>query len=303
MVFAIQQLIHLGALPQVAGTFASLAIGGQGRVKGAVIGLQLARQPGDGFMHHPGEVIFAGQGPGFGVEPQQLGIVGQGLLEMRSFPAVVAAIAEEAASELVVEAAGGHAAQAVERNLPGFAPFRQAGCTQQQLQLGTVSEFRGVAKAAVQGIVAAQQIGDFARYRLLRREVCGVCLGMLQAMAQLTEQGLRLGFDLWALVAPGVSELLQGFGKAGVGQQWRGWKIGAGMKGNPGWGEEDTQWPAALVVAQQQAGALVDAVEVWPLFAVDEDADEMAVEQLGLHRVGKAGPPHALAGMAGAVTD
>src|SRR3546814_5060005 len=104
------------AIPDVKASFLTLAIGIQRRVVTTVGRAHLSLQPTGNCLGSGAVMRLATQCRGPGVQRQQQCAVVQHFFEMRDFPARIDAVAAEAARELIVDAALGHAHQAVQRS-------------------------------------------------------------------------------------------------------------------------------------------------------------------------------------------
>ena len=99
-----ERLHELGRGPGVVLALDALTVRVQGRREAALGGAQLADHEVRGLARHP----LPQRAAPAGVEPEQLGVVVEHLLEVRHHPAGVHRVAREAAAELVVEPAAGH---------------------------------------------------------------------------------------------------------------------------------------------------------------------------------------------------
>jgi len=91
---------------------------------------------------------------GVQIQLSQLRIVVEHLLEMRHQPFGIDGVAREAAAQLIVDTAGGHAIARVEHHADGLAVVEPFGVAQECLGLAGLRKFRGAAKAAVAGSYA-----------------------------------------------------------------------------------------------------------------------------------------------------
>ena len=136
-----------------------------------VVGRQLA----DHVVERPDRdraiALVAGERPGVQVDPRELRVVVQHLLEMRHEPAGVGRVAVEAAAELVAQAAVGHR---VERPPGDGQRPRIAGrhvAAEQELDGHRLRELRRPAPAAVRGVERGLDGGGRAVEQLGRRVV------------------------------------------------------------------------------------------------------------------------------------
>jgi len=240
------------------------------------------------------------------VQRQQLRVVVEHLLEVRDRPGAVDAVAEEAAVEMVAQAAQRHLLQReVQRVVQLTAPF-QVAALGHGLQQRRLRKLGSAAEAAVDRVVAAVSLlGDFLDQGLqaVAVERAGLAARLLE-VAQGLQQAVVLAADLVAVVAePGV-HLLQHLAE--------GWhtvapfpgEIGAGVKWNlPHGVEEHGQRPAAAAPRQHLVRQLVDAVEVGALLAVHLYIDVKRVHQRGGGLVLERLVRHDVAPVTGAVAD
>ena len=119
--------------PEKEAALLPLALGVGGGVEAALGGGQIPQHEVQGAARHPLQLRVAGESPGGGIDPRELGLVVEHLLEVGHQPVVVDGITVEAAPHLVVDAAPGHGAQGEEcRGLrppgpDGAGPGRAAG--------------------------------------------------------------------------------------------------------------------------------------------------------------------------------
>ena len=201
-------------------------------------------------------------------------------------PDLVDGVAVEAAGEMVVDSALGHAAEGEREVLAGgrrVGGVRIKSLAEDQLEVGGLGELGRAAEAAVLLVAALQQLrggaaadcgGGFAR--LLR--------GQFDAQVEVLGELVGLLLDLRALLAPGARDAAQHIGPAGhPGAPLRG-EVGAAEKGPAIGRAEDVERPAAVPVDQLDR-LHVDVVDVGALLAIDFDAHNELVLQGGDLRV------------------
>ena len=106
-----------------------------------------------------GEQRIAARLPGIGIESEQRAVVVEHFLEMRDLPALVHAVTAEAATELIMDAAFGHADQGRQGGVAGnviFPAVAAIGPSQQERQIAGMRELGRTAEAAMTGIETAQ---------------------------------------------------------------------------------------------------------------------------------------------------
>ena len=128
--------------PDVELALDALAVGIQGRREAALVLAQLAHRPVERLLAHAPEQRLLRHLERVQVRPRQQRVVVEHLLEVRHEPAGVDGVAREAAADLVVDAAGGHPAQGLQRH-------RDLAARQQELDHRGRGELRRPAPAAV----------------------------------------------------------------------------------------------------------------------------------------------------------
>ncbi len=183
------------------------------------------------------------------------------------------------------------------------------GLAQRHVHEGGLGELRRAAEAAPLGVEPrgqlghrrGQQVGHLAPQPVEQRGPVRTGLdGRAGGDGPGQLVGLRL--DLGAAVVPDVADGTQHGGERGAPRQVPGREVGTAEERAPVGGEEDAHRPAAR--AGHGLDRLhVDGVDVGALLAVDLDADEAGVEQLGHHRVLEGLVCHDVAPVAGRVPD
>jgi hypothetical protein len=206
----------------------------------------------------------------------------------------------EAAAELIVHAALGHVVERGASHGESVVVVESAGEAQQQANFHRVREFRRVAETAVGRVEAAREFpaGVFenvgAKLPGRRRQV----QGRLQMLGQMA----GLFVDDLALVLPCLGDVQEQPPKRWQAVAVIGREIGAAVEGFAIGRQEHRHRPAAALCQNLHRGH-VDLVEIGPFFAIDFDADEMLVENLGRFRVLEALVLHDVAPMARRVAD
>ena len=217
-------------------------------------------------------------------------------------PALVHAVAAEAAAELVEDAAPGHVVEGGECHVPRPGLAAGAMAPQQQEQVLGAGKLGGLAEAAVVGVEGLGQ-AIHRRIQGRRGERPRIHPGGRQALPQGRAQLAVLVGDLPALVPEGVADALHQFPKrrqavaGGLGE------VGAAEEGRAVRCEEHGQGPAARAAREHLVGQLVDLVQVGPFLPVHLDADEQAVHE-GRHVLVLEGfMGHDMAPVAGGIAD
>ena len=127
----------------------------------ALRGLHFAHGPGRRGFRDAGKQGFPAPRPGVRAKTQQRAVVVEHFLEVGNFPALIDAVAAEAAPDLVEDAAFAHPAQRGQRHVAGGLAFPR----QQEAEVGRMRELRRAAEAAMHGIEGARQHGLGRRQR------------------------------------------------------------------------------------------------------------------------------------------
>ncbi len=287
---AAQHTVHLAGGPDMELAFDTLGIGvlrrcegrrGRGRV-------HLAQEVPEDVLGDEAQPLVAGQTEGAGIDPRELRVVVQHLLEVRHMPALVRRVAGETAADMVVDAARGHVLQGRDQQGAGlFVATRGQG--QQVLQQRRLRELGRVAETAVARVEAARQLIDGAAMHIVGRRTrrgCGVA-------AQVLDERLRLLLEVAAPLQPRLAHGGQHLGKARHARARPRREVGAAEERRALRREEHVHRPAAMA-AQGLQRAHVDMIDIGQLLAVDLDRDEalgelprdgLVLEALALHHV------------------
>ena len=286
----------------------AFGVGVEARREATARELQVADHPVGRLGRDFREQRLAGRDRGLRIDREQRAVVVEHLLEVRDHPPGVDRIAAEAAAELVVETALGHARQ------------RQRGHVE-RLQVGL-----GVAGG---GVPVAQQPLEGRCRRKLRRaaeatEVAvearlelAACLAQRQLVECQSAVGRRgrdgveglpqrrvLLADLGTALAVVLRDAAQDLAERRQAVACVLREISAAEKRHlVAGGQEHGQWPAAAALRQQLVRELVDAVEVGPLLAVHLHVDEQLVHQRRGRLVLEGLVRHDVAPVAGGVAD
>src|ERR1700716_53204 len=274
---------YLAAIPRVELALVTLRVGIEARVVAALGGLHLAHRPRGGLERHARiERIAAGERR-LRVGRQQRAVVVQHLLEVRDHPGLIDRVTAEAASQLIVDPAFGHAAQRERRHVERLQVGLRRGdartpVTQQPLDGQRVRKFWRAAKAAVTGIEAARQLRAAALER--RSAEFGVARGRWRIeLGECRHQRVVLRAQLRGMIAIVSGDALQDVPER--------WQPVARLLREVGAAEERPlvivrqehgERPAAAALREHLLRDLVDAVDVGTLLAIDFDIDEQLVE-------------------------
>ena len=233
-----------------------------------------------------------------GVDLQQQAVVVEHLLEVGHLPLAVGRVAVEAAAQLVVDAAPGHVVEGGVEHLAGLRLGRRQ--LQQQKEIRRGGELRRPAEAAPLAVEAgAEPVEGGADHRPPRRPVArGAAL--LQRPPHVRGHLVDLLEHVLPAVGPGLGDPTQHRGEAGAAVAVVGGEVGAGVERLEVRRQEHRVGPPPLA-GEHLGRRHVDLVEVGAFLAVDLDADEAAVHQLGDRRVGERFALHDVAPVAGRV--
>ena len=277
-----EHAVELGRRPNVELAFLVLRIGVERRVVAAARVLHVAHDPVGRRARHARVARRARRGIRVGVDGEQLGVVVEHLLEVRDRPEPVDAVAEEAAAQVIVEAALRHAVERMrdhrERLRVRIAGAVRVPVREQELERRRVRELRPAAEAAVLGVVALLQAlacRDERRARQ-RREVVGIAG---RHAAERVDEACAALADLVAFVAVVLVDGDEHLAKRrhAVAAFLR--EIRAREDRQLIGRQEHGERPAAGLARQELMARLIDLVEVGALLAVDLDVDEELVHE------------------------
>ncbi len=219
---------------------------------------------------------------------------------MRHEPALVHAVAGEAAAEMIVDAALRDMGEGERHRLDQIGqPVAQTSAPQEIEEL-RLRKFRRAPDAAMRRVDKLEE----APREILERRVAGDGVGgaLLEFWREPFLQRRRVLPHLCLLVAIDARDLLQHMheGRAAVARLLR--KIRAAPEGLGVGGEEHGERPAALLAKLVQRRH-VDRIDVGALLAVDLDVDEEVVHHGGGLAILEALMRHDVAPMAGGVAD
>ena len=129
----------------------AFAVGVLGGIETALGMGHVPEDVGEDVAGDGGVAFLAADQGGIQVQLGQLGVVVEHLLEMRDQPLGIHGIAGEAAAQLVMDAAGGHAVAGVEDHAKGLRVLKTFGVAQQEPGLAWVREFGGRPKPPWRG--------------------------------------------------------------------------------------------------------------------------------------------------------
>ena len=303
-----EQFPQLGGIPHVELAFLALGIGVARGIEAAVRVAHVGQQPVGGFLSGLAEQLLSGCEVSLRVRGEQRAVVIQHLLEMRNLPVTVHGVAAEAAAEVIVDAALGHARQRQRRHEQGLdvgfgVPGRRPPGPQQAIDGRRVRELGRAAEAAELAVEAGRKTFAGPGERRCRHGVCRPRGQGLELAEYVCQPFTLLPYLVPSLVVI-VRHLAQQVAERGhtVARLIR--EVGAPEKRALVLGvEEHRQRPATAALGQQLVCRLVDLVHVRSLLAVDLDVDEQLVHQLRRGLVLERLVCHDVAPVAGRVTD
>ena len=287
---------HLDELlrsPHVERALGSLGVGVERRGETALGCPELPEQEVGDALGRPDPDAFAEAAP-LGVDPQQLGVVVEHLLEVRHHPVGIDAVAGEASAELVVDPPAGHRLQGPGRHPPGTL----GAVPEQELQHHRRRELRRTPEAAALGVVV---LLDQAHRRVedLPVEAARGKGGLAsQVFAQLAGHAAYVV----AAVLPRIGQRLQHLSERRLPVPRLVGEVGAGEERVALVVEHAGHRPPGMA-GHRGRRRHVDRVHVGTFLAVDLDAHEVLVE-VGRGRVVLEGLVcHHVAPVAGGVPD
>ena len=152
-----EDVVDFGFVPDVETALLAFRVGVEGAGEGALAGAHLAQHPAGGLRRPRGEERLARVLPDVAQEVEELGVVVQHLLEMRRQPALVGGIAGEAAAQMVVDAALGHALHGQHHGRLHQQGAGAAVVAPEQLQHPALGKLGSAADTAVAAVHLAQE--------------------------------------------------------------------------------------------------------------------------------------------------
>ena len=272
--------------PDIELALVALGVRIQCRVIAARRMRHVAQHPVGRFPGDAAEKLVASGHCSLRAHRKQLPVVVQHLLEVRDHPIRVHRVTAEAAAELVVEAALGHARQRERGHVQRLqvrmvAVRRLPPGAQQELEVHRMRELRRIAKPAKPAVEVALQ--RCPRLRERRAREFEACRGRRrQQFTENLHQRVALACDVRAVLGVVRGDPLQHVAKSrhAVFRLHR--KVRSAEKRPMVAGrQEHRQRPAAAALRQHLVRGLVDAVEVRTFLAVDLDVDERRVHHRG----------------------
>ena len=294
-----KHLLDLGQAPHIELPLLALAVGVERRGKAPAFGDHLAHQPVDGLARADREQRIAGLAPRLGHQLEQQRVVVEHLLEMRHEPALVHAVAGEAAAEMIVDAALRDMGEGERHRLDRIGQsVAETGAPQEGEEL-RLRKFRRAPDAAMCRVDELEQTPREILERSVARDRAGT---RLELRRQRLLQRRRVLPHLVRLVAIDARDLLQHMRKGRPAVARVLGEVRAAPERLGVGGEEHGERPAALLAELVQRRH-VDGVDVGTLLAVDLDVDEEVVHHLRGLAVLEALMRHHVAPMAGGVAD
>ena len=290
----------LGGRPDEELALLALAVGVGGRVEAPVGVPHLPQQVVERLLHDAAVPRIAGGLEQLEVEPRDLGVVVEHLLEVRDQPARVDRVAMKPAADLVVDASVGHAAAGEHDRIEKVLALRHTPLPEEELEGAGVGKLGSAAEATVQGVDVTQQAFRCPpRQRRIERDVGrrGL-LGPLHAGYQLRD---RLGHVV-RLVVERARHRLEDARKRRHAVPIDGREVGAAMEGTPVGRQEDGERPAAAADHELHRPH-VDVVDVRAFLTIDLDVDEPLVHERRGVRVLERLAFHDVAPVTGRVSD
>ena len=238
------------------------------------------------LAHHVLERVFrdlgkepiGGQLIRFEARKGDLRLVVQHLLEVRHAPVGVDRIAVKTAADVVAHAAERHRLQRLRHHEGRRVVARARGLAQQEQQLARTRKLRRVAKPAARLVERLRKLRD----TLLQR----IRVGHVSARRHRSQPPDLLGeifsrqLHFRALLLPHPDDLAKDLGKSRPSPSRVGRKVGAAVKRLEIGRQPHAHRPAARS-RRRLHERHVDAIDVGPLFAIDFDGDEIAIQDLG----------------------
>ena len=274
----------VAAIPDVELAFVTLGVGVEAREVAALRSLHLAQGPGGGLLRHARVQRIAAGERRLRIHRQQRAVVVEHFLEVRNHPALIDRVAAESATQLIVDAALGHAAQRegghVEGLQIGLGRMRTgAPVAQQPLETLRVREFGRGAEAAVAAVEGVRQLRAAGLERLIGELGVGGRRRRIE-LGECRHQRVVLRAQLRGMIAIVFRHPQQHVAKRR--------QAVAGFLREVGAAEERPlvvvrqehgERPAAAVLGEHLLRDLVDPVDVRTLFPIDLDVDEVLVEK------------------------
>ena len=262
------------------------------------VGVQRGREQSVGRAHlaeEPADRLFADvdvervavTGPGLGVGAEQLGVIVEHLLEVRHRPVAVHAVAMEAAADLVEESAAGHGTEGdgqdgVDARREGAVRFDRGGSAQAEQEVKRVrgGELRRGAEAA-EGVVMLLADAAGGRDEVVRHRRAPVGVGRPGEVRQVLRDGVGVRGELGLVAMVEVRDAHQQLRPRDLAvAAVLGREIRAAEERTAVGQAEAVEGPAAVALDHLH-GVHHQLVDFGPFLAVDLDAHEVLVHQVG----------------------
>ena len=297
-----EQLRQLRARPAVELALVPFAVGVFRGVEAAVRVGHVPQHVIEDVARDLGVAGLAADQVGIEIQLRQLRVVVEHLLEMRHQPFGIHRVAGEAAAQVIVNAARGHAVAGVQHHAHGLLVVEAPGVAQQKLRLAGLGKLGRAAEPAVLRVVALlEERARVAHDRGGQHQPGQAVAADAQLLEARMDVGRRVG-QLGAARLPELLDLLQDLQKARPPVAAVRREIGPAEERLEVRREKHVQRPAALP-ARGLDERHVDLVHVRPLLAVHLDADEVRVEERGDLGALEGLALHDVAPMAGRVAD
>ena len=294
-----EHAVDLVLRPEVELPLLALGVGVLGREERAPGREELAEHVGDGLLRRVPVRRLSGRLVGLDAGEDEERLVVEHLLEVRHEPAGVRRVPVDAVPELVVDPPAPDRLEGPLDHLERTRLARAAPAPEQEEQVVRRRELRRVPEPAVDRVELEDQglVGPLDRP--------GVHLALRRRGGRLRERGRHLLGRLderAAPLAPHLRDPRDELAHPRRSEPGLLREIGPGEERAPVRGQDHGQGPAARA-GQELADGHVDLVHVGPLLAVDLDADERLVQELGDLWVLERLAGHHVAPVAGRVPD
>ncbi len=273
------QLLELFERPHVELALDAFGVGILGGEEAAVGVVEVAQDVGDGLLDDASVALGPGHHPPVQVGAHEQGLVVEHLLEVGNEPVRVDRVAVEAATDLVVDAAGRHRVERSRGHLEHLGTRSTGGDVEQERDGHRLRELGCAPEAAEAGVVLLVQAGDRA-LEDRGRQRAALPAADRGALLDRLMQLLGLLVELVAPVMPRVVDRLEQAHEAGHPLTVFRREVGAAEERATLVVEEDGHRPAAA--ARHRLHRLhVDGVDVGAFLTVDLHVDEPVVHLRG----------------------
>ncbi len=274
------QCLELLERPHVEPPLDPFGVGVLGGEEAPVGVAQVAQHVPDRLLDDPPVTLVPGDQPRVEIRADQQRLVVQHLLEVRHQPVGIDRVAVEPATDLVVDAAGGHRIERHRHHLQDLRRRIHDGLVEEEGEGHRLGELRGAAEATEATVELVAEVGDGLLEDGRRQRAAGAPApdrgALLDGLAEL----LGLLVELAPAGVPGVVDGVEEAHEAGHALPVVGWEVRTTEERTAGGVEEHGHGPAAAP-RHGLDGLHVDGVDVGPFLAVDLDVDEPVVHHRG----------------------